>query len=55
MLESPKAIERIRELREIAKEKVVFLVCYEKDSKECHRSIIKDILEKKIKTFPNEI
>ena len=55
MLENPKAIERIRELREIAKEKVIFLVCYEKDPKKCHRSIVKDVLEKKIITFPKII
>jgi uncharacterized protein YeaO (DUF488 family) len=53
--ENPEAIKRIRELREIAKEKLLFLVCYERDWRKCHRSIIKDILEKKIKTFPIEI
>ena len=55
LLENPEAIKRIRELREIAKDKLLFLVCYERDWRRCHRSIVKDILEKKIKTFPFEI
>lgn len=55
LLENPEAIKRIRELREIANDKTVFLVCYERDWRRCHRSIIRDIMEKKIKTFPLEI
>lgn len=49
---NPEAIKRIRELREIGKDKLIFLVCYERDPKKCHRSIVKDIIEKKIRTFP---
>lgn len=45
ILNNPKALKRIEELREIAKEKLVFLICYEKDSSKCHRSIVKDIIE----------
>lgn len=39
------ALKRIEELREIAKEKLLFLVCYEKDSSKCHRSILKDVMQ----------
>ena len=47
--ENPEALKRIKELREIAKDKVVFLVCYEKNSSVCHRSIVKKIIERTIK------
>jgi uncharacterized protein YeaO (DUF488 family) len=42
---NPKAQERLKELREIARKKDVFLVCFEKDPSVCHRSIVKKILE----------
>lgn len=42
---NPKAKERLRELLKISKEKDVFLVCYEKDSNKCHRSLVKRILD----------
>lgn len=45
ILNNPDALIRIEELIEIAKEKVVFLICYEKDSSKCHRSILKDVIE----------
>lgn len=46
---NPEAKKRINELREIAKDKVVFLVCFEKDPSVCHRSIVKKIIERIIK------
>lgn len=46
---NPEARKRIDELREIAKDKVVFLVCYERDPEVCHRSIVKKIIERFIK------
>lgn len=36
--------EKLKTLKQISKERVVFLVCYEKDASKCHRSIVKDIL-----------
>lgn len=47
--ENPEAKKRINELREIAKDKVVFLVCFEKNPSVCHRSIVKKIIERTIK------
>ena len=47
--ENPEAKKRINELREIAKDKVVFLVCFEKDPNVCHRSIVKKVIERVIK------
>ena len=45
--ENPKAKKRIEELREIAKDKVVFLVCYEKFpyKQNCHRIIVKKVIQ----------
>lgn len=37
--------EKLEELKEIAKTKDLFLVCYEKDASKCHRSIIKEMME----------
>ena len=47
--ENPEALKRIEELREIGKERLLFLVCYEKDQSICHRSIVKEIINKTIK------
>ncbi len=47
--ENPEAKKRINEIREIAKDKVVFLVCDERDPEVCHRSIVKKIIERTIK------
>ena len=38
------ALRRIHELKKIAKDKLVFLICYEKDASECHRSIVKELI-----------
>ncbi len=46
---NPEAKKRINEIREIAKDKVVFLVCDERDPEVCHRSIVKKIIERIIK------
>lgn len=35
-------------LEKIAKSKIVFLICFETSPRECHRSIVKEILDKKI-------
>lgn len=40
-----KALERLKELKEMANEKTVFLVCFEKDASECHRSILKEMID----------
>lgn len=42
--ESPIAIKRLKLLKQIAKDRMIFLVCFEKDASKCHRSIIKEIL-----------
>ncbi len=47
--ENPEAKKRIDELREIAKDKVVFLVCFERFAEKCHRSTVKKIIERAIK------
>ncbi|MFX1453861.1 MAG: DUF488 domain-containing protein [Promethearchaeota archaeon] len=47
ILNNPKAMNRIKELREILKEKDVFLVCVERDPTYCHRNIIKSVMEGK--------
>lgn len=44
ILSNPDALIRIGELRQIAKEKVVYLICYELDASKCHRSIVKEII-----------
>lgn len=41
----PKCEEKIAQLREISKTKTVFLICYEKDPSQCHRSIVKELIE----------
>lgn len=40
-----KALKLICDLRKLSKEKVVFLVCFEKNPNLCHRSIIKELIE----------
>ena len=47
--ENPEAKKRIDELREITKDKVVFLVCFERFAEKCHRSTVKKIIERVIK------
>jgi len=42
--ESPIAIKRLKLLKQIAKDRMIFLVCFEKDASKCHRSIVRDIL-----------
>jgi uncharacterized protein YeaO (DUF488 family) len=34
------AVKRMHELHEIAKSKVVFLICYESNPEQCHRSLV---------------
>ena len=41
-----KAKEKLKELKKISRKFDLFLVCFEKDASKCHRSIIKEILEK---------
>jgi uncharacterized protein YeaO (DUF488 family) len=41
----PAAMQRLKELKAISKEKDVFLVCYEKDPAMCHRSLVKRMIE----------
>ncbi len=40
------AWSRLLDLKNLAKEKSVFLVCYCKNPEFCHRSIIKDMIER---------
>ncbi len=42
MERSGKAQERLRYLRSLAQDRIVFLVCFEKDHRICHRSLVKD-------------
>jgi len=45
MMKNEKAIERMKELIEIAKIKDVFLVCFCKNPFECHRSLVAKIMK----------
>lgn len=42
------AWKRLKELKEMSKKKTVFLVCYEKDSSKCHRTLIKEMIENEV-------
>jgi uncharacterized protein YeaO (DUF488 family) len=44
ILSSERALIRLKELKKIAQEKQLFLVCFEKDYSKCHRSIIKELM-----------
>ena len=48
ILSSPEAMKRLEELREIEKAKDVYLVCYEKPPKKCHRFILLDIFQEEL-------
>lgn len=43
-LELPEALAAMAELRELAGEKRVALLCYEREARECHRSLLIDAL-----------
>jgi uncharacterized protein (DUF488 family) len=43
-LELPEALAQMAELRALAKDKRVALLCYERDAAECHRSLLFDAL-----------
>ena len=43
---NPKALKRLKELSIILRFTDIFLICYEVNPLECHRSIIKKILDK---------
>ncbi|MBO9517253.1 MAG: DUF488 domain-containing protein [Porphyrobacter sp.] len=43
-LELPEAMAQMAELRTLAGEKAVALLCYERDAAECHRSLLYDAL-----------
>lgn len=36
--------EKLKSLKKISEERLIFLVCYEKDADKCHRSIVREIL-----------
>lgn len=36
---------KLKELKKMAKEKDVFLICYEKDATHCHRSLVKQLID----------
>lgn len=40
----PFVVEKLRTLKRIGKDRLIFLVCFEKDASKCHRSIVRDIL-----------
>jgi len=46
ILNNPKAIEKLKEIKELSKKNDVYLVCYEKNPP-CHRFILLDILKSK--------
>lgn len=41
---NPIARKCIEEIRELVKDQLIFLVCYEKDASKCHRSIVKEMI-----------
>jgi len=43
-LELPEAIKQMAELRALAEERSVCLLCYERDPAACHRSLLFDVL-----------
>lgn len=43
-LELPEALAQMAELRDLAKDKRVALLCYERNAAECHRSLLFDAL-----------
>jgi uncharacterized protein (DUF488 family) len=43
-LELPEALAQMAELRALAEDKRVALLCYERDAAECHRSLLTDAL-----------
>ena len=43
---NPKVIPKLQELKKIAERKELFLVCFERNDKECHRIIIKELIER---------
>ena len=43
-LELPEALAAMAELRDLAGEKRVALLCYERDASECHRSLLIEAL-----------
>lgn len=43
-LELPEALAQMAELRDLAGEKAVALLCYERNAAECHRSLLYDAL-----------
>lgn len=43
-LELPEAMAQIAELRELASDKAVALLCYERDAAECHRALLYDAM-----------
>lgn len=51
----PKALKKLKELRKIAKNQLLFLICYEKNPLECHRSIVKDLIENPSKYGLNNV
>ena len=46
--DDPLSWKRLQELKELSKEKTVFLVCYEKDAAKCHRTLIKEMIEDEV-------
>jgi len=39
------AIRRLKDMCILKKKKDIFVVCYEKDARQCHRSIIKELID----------
>ena len=44
MISNPKALQKMHELVSLAREKDVYLVCYEKDASKCHRTILIELM-----------
>jgi len=46
LMNNSKKISRMAELKQMAKEKDVYLICYCKDKNKCHRKILKEVILK---------
>lgn len=49
ILNRPEALLKLRQIKESAKEKDIYLICYEKPPKKCHRFILIEIAKNELK------
>lgn len=50
---SPESKEAIKQIVELSKTRNVTLLCYEKEGENCHRQIVKSLVNQKIKPRPS--